>query len=232
MMMMNREGNARRVLPSARQPTVIIRRVNERVIEVEHARDFSRETPSAEHVGESERALATMLFTDIVDSTEHAAALGDRRWRELLESYLSLVRYQLGQFRGREIDTAGDGFFASFDGPARAIRCAVEVRGGAERLGLEIRAGVHTGECEIIGEKLGGIAVHVGARVAREAAPGEIVVSQTVKDLVLGSGLTFAERGAHALKGVPGEWRLYAFTGWTARGRRGDSLALPLAHSC
>jgi pimeloyl-ACP methyl ester carboxylesterase len=165
------------------------------------------------HVAEPERVLATVQFTDIVRSTERAAALGDRKWRELLEEFQLMVRRELSQFRGREIDTAGDGFLATFDGPARAIRCAAALREGARRQGLEIRAGVHTGECEIIGEKLGGIAVHIGARVAAQAAPGEIIVSQTVKDLVAGSGLTFAERGAHALKGVPGEWRLYAFAG-------------------
>jgi class 3 adenylate cyclase len=150
-------------------------------------------------------------FTDIVQSTERAAALGDRKWREALERFQSMVREALREHRGREIDTAGDGFLAAFDGPARAIRCAAAVRAGARSQGLEIRAGVHTGECELIGGKLGGIAVHIGARVAGQAAPGEIVVSQTVKDLVAGSGLAFAERGTHALKGVPGEWRLYAF---------------------
>jgi pimeloyl-ACP methyl ester carboxylesterase len=165
----------------------------------------------ARHAPEIERVLATVLFTDMVESTERAAALGDRKWRELLENYQSLVRTQLAQFRGREIDTAGDGFLASFDGPARAIRCGAAVREEARSIGVEIRAGVHTGECEVMGDKLGGIAVHIGSRVAGKAAPGEIVVSQTVRDLVAGSGLSFAERGAHALKGVPGEWRLYAF---------------------
>jgi pimeloyl-ACP methyl ester carboxylesterase/class 3 adenylate cyclase len=160
---------------------------------------------------EPERVLATVQFTDIVQSTERAAALGDRHWREVLENFQTMVREELRQHRGREIDTAGDGFLAAFDGPARAIRCAASVRAGARSQGLEIRAGVHTGECELIGGKLGGIAVHIGARVAAQAVPGEIVVSQTVKDLVAGSGLSFAERGVHALKGVPGEWRLYAF---------------------
>jgi len=164
------------------------------------------------HAPDIERVLATVLFVDMVESTERAAALGDRRWRELLESYQSTVRQQLANFRGREIDTAGDGFLAAFDGPARAIRCAAAIRDASLTLGVENRAGLHTGECEIMGEKLGGIAVHIGARVAGKAAPGEIVVSQTVKDLVAGSGLSFAERGAHGLKGVPGEWRLYAFT--------------------
>jgi class 3 adenylate cyclase len=160
---------------------------------------------------EPERVLATVQFTDIVQSTERAATLGDRKWREALEKFQSMVREELKLHRGREIDTAGDGFLAAFDGPARAIRCAAAIRAGARSQGLEIRAGVHTGECELIGAKLGGIAVHIGARVAGQAAPGEIVVSQTVKDLVAGSGLSFAERGTHALKGVPGEWRLYAF---------------------
>jgi class 3 adenylate cyclase len=165
------------------------------------------------NAGESERVLATVQFTDIVESTERAAALGDRKWRELLEGFQALVRQNLQHYRGREIDTAGDGFLASFDGPARAIRCAAAVRDAARSRGVEIRAGLHTGECEIIGEKLGGIAVHTGARVAGKAEPGEILVSHTVKDLVAGSGLQFAERGSHSLKGVPGEWRLYAFTG-------------------
>jgi pimeloyl-ACP methyl ester carboxylesterase len=165
------------------------------------------------HAAEPERVLATVQFTDIVQSTERAAALGDRKWRETLEKFQAMVREELREHRGREIDTAGDGFLAAFDGPARAIRCAAAVRTGARSQGLQIRAGVHTGECELIGGKLGGIAVHIGARVAGQAAPGEIVASQTVKDLVAGSGLSFAERGAHTLKGVPGEWRLYAFVG-------------------
>jgi pimeloyl-ACP methyl ester carboxylesterase/class 3 adenylate cyclase len=175
---------------------------------VEEAEEF---LTGVRHAAEFERVLATVLFTDIVGSTEKASAVGDRKWRELLENYQSLVRKELTHFRGREIDTAGDGFLASFDGPARAIRCAAAVRDRSRSLELDIRAGVHTGECEVMGDKLGGIAVHIGSRVAAKAAPGEIVVSQTVKDLVAGSGLSFAERGAHALKGVPGEWRLYAF---------------------
>lgn len=163
------------------------------------------------HAPDMERVLATVLFVDIVGSTERAAALGDRRWRELLQDFQGAVRQELGAFRGREIDTAGDGFLSAFDGPARAIRCAASIRDAAGALALDVRAGVHTGECEVIGEKLGGIAVHTGARVASRAAPGEILVSQTVKDLVAGSGLAFRDRGAHALKGVPGDWRLYAF---------------------
>jgi pimeloyl-ACP methyl ester carboxylesterase len=159
---------------------------------------------------ETDRVLATVLFTDVVGSTERAAELGDRRWGDLLGRYYAAARRELGRFRGQEIDTAGDGLFASFDGPARAIRCASSIRGSVRPLGLEIRAGLHTGECERIGEKVGGIAVHIGARVAANAAPGEIVVSSTVKDLVVGSGICFRDRGPHVLKGVPGEWRLFA----------------------
>lgn len=156
-----------------------------------------------------ERVLATVLFVDIAGSTERAAALGDRAWRELLEAFHGRVGEMLRQFRGREIDTAGDGFLAAFDGPARAIRCAGAIRDAVQALGIKLRCGVHTGECERAGEKLAGIAVHIGARVAALADPGEILVSQTVRDLVAGSGLTFDERGASVLKGVPGEWRLF-----------------------
>jgi pimeloyl-ACP methyl ester carboxylesterase/class 3 adenylate cyclase len=159
---------------------------------------------------EADRVLATVLFTDIVASTERAAAIGDRGWRALLDSYYAAVRRELGRFRGREIDTAGDGMFATFDGPARAIRCASAITGAVRPLGVEVRAGLHTGECEVMGEKVGGIAVHIGARVASQAGPGEVLVSNTVKDLVAGSGIRFEDRGAHALKGVPGEWRLFA----------------------
>jgi class 3 adenylate cyclase len=136
--------------------------------------------------------------------------LGDRRWRDLLEHHHARVRAQIERFGGREIDTAGDGFLASFDGPARAARCAAAAVDAVAELGLDIRAGVHTGECEVAGDKLRGIAVHIGARVGAEAGPGEVLVSSTVRDLVAGSGLEFTERGAFALKGVPGEWRLYA----------------------
>ncbi len=164
----------------------------------------------ARHAPDTDRVLATVLFTDIVGSTERAAALGDRKWRDLLEGYYALARRELARFRGREVDTAGDGFFASFDGPARAIRCGAAIAAGVRRLGIEVRAGLHTGECEVIGEKVGGLAVHIGARVAGLARPGEVLVSNTVKDLVAGSGIRFEERGAHPLKGVPGEWRLFA----------------------
>ena len=159
---------------------------------------------------EPDRILATVLFTDIVSSTERAAMLGDRRWRELLDSHNHLVRRELAHFRGREIHTAGDGFLATFDGPARAIRCASAIRDAVRRLGIEIRAGLHTGEIELMGDDVGGIAVHIGARVAAEAGAGEVLVSSTVKDLVAGSGLEFEDRGAQALKGVPGEWRVFA----------------------
>ena len=159
---------------------------------------------------ETDRVLATILFTDIVGSTEKLAELGDRRWRELLQQHHAVVRRQLIRFRGRELDTAGDGFFASFDGPARAIRCALAISDGVGDLGLNVRAGLHTGECEMAGGKVGGIAVHIGARVAAQAGPGEVLVSSTVKDLVAGSGIRFQDRGAAQLKGVPGEWRLYA----------------------
>jgi pimeloyl-ACP methyl ester carboxylesterase len=162
------------------------------------------------HDPEPDRILATVLFTDIASSTERAAAIGDRHWRELLEQHHAMVRRNLSEFRGREIDTAGDGFLTTFDGPARAVRCASAVIEGARNLGLEVRAGVHTGECEIMGEKLSGLAVHIGARVAANASPGEVLVSSTVKDLVAGSGLRFTDRGVRVLKGIPGEWRLYA----------------------
>ena len=162
--------------------------------------------------GEPDRVLATVLFADIVGSTERAAQLGDARWHTLLDGFYDVARRQLERFRGREIDSAGDGFFAAFDGPARAVRCATAIGSGVRSLGLEVRAGVHTGECEVMGAKLGGIAVHIGARVAGHAQPGEVLVSSTVKDLVAGSGISFDERGAHALKGVPGQWSLYAVT--------------------
>jgi class 3 adenylate cyclase/pimeloyl-ACP methyl ester carboxylesterase len=159
---------------------------------------------------EPERVLSTVLFTDIVGSSERAASLGDRAWRELLENHHTVVRRQLARFRGREMDAAGDGFFASFDGPARAIRCACSIVESMPELGLEVRAGLHTGECELMDDKVAGIAVHTGARVASHAQPGEVLVSSTVKDLVAGSGLAFEDRGDHELKGIPGEWRLYA----------------------
>ncbi|HZR92038.1 MAG TPA: adenylate/guanylate cyclase domain-containing protein [Gaiellaceae bacterium] len=162
---------------------------------------------------ERDRILATVLFTDIVAASERASALGDRAWRELLARHHQLVRRQLARFRGRELDTAGDGFLASFDGPARAIRCARAIVESVRELGLEVRAGLHTGECELTEGKVAGIAVHTGARVAALAGSGEVLVSGTVKDLVAGSGLRFDDRGVHELKGIPGEWRLYAVVG-------------------
>jgi pimeloyl-ACP methyl ester carboxylesterase/class 3 adenylate cyclase len=159
---------------------------------------------------ELETLLATVLFTDIVGSTAKASELGDRGWRELLVRHHDRIRAQLARFRGLELDTAGDGFFARFDGPARAIRCACAIREVVAELGLEIRAGLHTGECELLDDKVAGIAVSIGARVASLAGPGEVLVSQTVKDLVAGSGIEFADRGVAELKGVPGEWRLYS----------------------
>jgi class 3 adenylate cyclase len=157
-----------------------------------------------------ERVLATVLFTDIVGSTERATSLGDSRWREVLASHRASVRRELGRFAGTELDTAGDGFFASFDGPARGIACADTIVHTAAQDGLEIRAGLHTGECEREGDKLAGIAVHIGARIAAFARPGEVLVSRTVKDLVAGSGIEFDDRGEHELKGVRGAWQLYA----------------------
>lgn len=157
-----------------------------------------------------DRVLATVLFTDIVDSTRRAARLGDRDWRSLLDAHHAVVRAQLVRFRGREVNTSGDGFLAMFDGPQRAIRCAMAIRDAVKALGLAIRAGLHTGECEVRGADIGGIAVHIGARVSAFAAADEVLVSSTLRDLVIGSGLEFDDRGAHQLKGVPGEWRLFA----------------------
>jgi pimeloyl-ACP methyl ester carboxylesterase len=161
---------------------------------------------------ELDRALATVLFTDVAGSTEKAAALGDRRWKELVEEHHRRVRGQLARYRGAEVDTAGDGFFATFDGPARAVRCATAIVDAVAPLGIEVRAGVHTGEVETIDGKVGGMAVVIGARVGASAAPSEVLVSQTVKDLVAGSGLVFEDAGEHELKGVPDRWRLFRVT--------------------
>jgi pimeloyl-ACP methyl ester carboxylesterase len=156
------------------------------------------------------RVLATVLFTDIVDSTRTASDLGDRRWREVLEQHQREVREALGRFDGREVKSTGDGFLATFDGPARAIHCATAILQSAETAGIRVRAGLHTGECEVMGDDIGGIAVHIAARVSAQAEPRELLVSRTVKDLVAGSGIQFTDRGAHALKGVPDSWQLYA----------------------
>ena len=169
------------------------------------------------HAADPERVLATVLFTDIVASTERAAELGDRRWRELLERHDVLVRAHLELFGGREVKTTGDGFVAAFDGPAKAIRCASAINQEVSKLGVETRAGVHTGECEQRGDDLGGLAVHIGARVGAKAGPGEVLVSSTVKELVVGSGIEFEDRGCVQLKGVPDEWRLFAVRGRTER---------------
>jgi class 3 adenylate cyclase/esterase/lipase len=174
------------------------------------ARGFLSEVQAEGPWAEHDRILATVLFTDIVGSTAKAAELGDARWRELLEHHNAAIRRQLARHRGTEVETAGDGFLASFDGPARAIRCATAIIESVRGLGLEVRAGVHTGECELVEGKVTGIAVHIGARVAEEAHPSEVLVSSTVKDLVAGSELEFEDHGNAELRGVPGEWRLYA----------------------
>jgi class 3 adenylate cyclase len=163
----------------------------------------------AHHRPEPDRVLATVMFTDIVQSTERAAEMGDLKWRELLSDYYATVRKELAVFRGREVNTAGDGLLATFDGPNRAIRCATSVRERLRPLGLEVRTGLHTGECELIGDDVGGIAVHIAARVAATAEPGQVLVSSTVRDIVAGSGLRFADRGMHGLKGVPNKWHLF-----------------------
>jgi class 3 adenylate cyclase len=169
-------------------------------------------TGARRHV-ESDRVLATVLFTDLVKSTERAAQLGDRRYRELLEQHHTAVRRELARFGGKEMDSAGDGFFASFEGPARAIRCAAAIRGALRGIGIDSRAGLHTGECERLDGKLGGMAVHIGARVCALGDAGQVLVTSTVRDLVTGSGIQFEDCGTHALKGVPGEWRLFALGG-------------------
>jgi class 3 adenylate cyclase len=165
------------------------------------------------HGFEIERILTTILFTDIVGSTERAAGLGDRRWRQLLDAHDAAVRKMLGDHRGREIKTTGDGFMACFDGPGRAIRCAQAVTAAGSELGLDIRTGLHTGECEMRGDDIGGLAVHIAARIGALAGPGEVLVSSTVKDLVIGSGITMQERGDVELKGVPESWHLFVVDG-------------------
>jgi class 3 adenylate cyclase len=232
--------DVRHVAPAINVPTLIIHATEDRVCHVENARFLARTIPNAKYVelpggdhvpwfdpdqtiaeirefltGQREaatpdRVLATVLFTDLVGSTTQAAELGDRGWRDLLEQHHGAVRRELGRFDGRELDTAGDGFFAMFDGPARAIRCAQAIVHALRPLGLAVRAGLHTGEVEVVDGKVAGIAVNIGARVAARAHAGEVLVSGTVKDLVAGSGLEFEDRGAAELKGVPGEWRLYA----------------------
>jgi class 3 adenylate cyclase len=243
------ETDLREILPAVRVPTLVLYRasiaerdaldVAERIPGAQALRvsgeDYSEIFLSPEIPEEIERfvagervpeihdtLLATMLFTDIVGSTERAAELGDRAWRELLQRHHALVRRELTRYRGEERDTAGDGFFATFDGPARAIRCAQAIVDGVRELGLDVRAGVHTGECEIHENKVAGLAVVIGARVAALAAGGEVFVSQTVKDLVAGAGIDLEERGEHELKGVPGTWRLYEVADVSAHGQRAD----------
>ena len=164
----------------------------------------------ARHTAVTDRVLATVLFTDVVGSTERAAQLGDRAWRALLDAHDGVVRRQLERFRGREVNTVGDGFVATFDGPGRAIQCACAIRDGVKALDIEVRAGLHTGEIELRGDDVAGIAVHLAQRVSALAAPGEVLVSRTVADLVVGSGIEFADRGEHELRGVPGTWHLYS----------------------
>jgi class 3 adenylate cyclase len=167
-------------------------------------------TGAREEALSADRVLATLMFTDIVDSTRRAAELGDRRWRSLIDRHDETIRDALRRYNGREVKTTGDGFLVTFDGPARAIRCAVAISESVRSLGLELRAGLHTGEVELRGEDIGGIAVHIGARVMSNAAPSEVLVSGAVPPLVAGSGIEFQDRGVGELKGVPGEWRLYA----------------------
>jgi class 3 adenylate cyclase len=234
------EIDVRDVVPAVTAPTLIVHRIGDKICSVENARWLSRNIEGSRYVelpGENhlpfvdgddildeiqefltgvrepvapDRMLATVLFTDVVGSTDRARELGDRRWHDLLERHNEVVRRDLARFRGVEIDTAGDGFFATFDGPARAIRCARSIVENVRGIGLDVRSGLHTGECELSAGSVRGIAVHTGARVASLASPGEVLVSSTVKDLVAGSGIEFTDRGSHELKGIPGEWRLYA----------------------
>lgn len=240
LMALYRELDVRVALPAIEAPTLVVHCRGDRMIPLSQGRYLAdhipgsrfTELPGNDHLvftgaellldetqeflvgsrgaSESERALATILFTDLVDSTAKAAELGDRAWRRLLERHDAAVRRQLALHRGREVKTVGDGFLATFDGPARAIRCAASLRDELAPLGLEVRAGIHTGEVELIGEDVGGIAVNIGARIGAAAGAGEVLVSSTVRELVVGSGLEFADRGVRVLKGVPGEWRLFA----------------------
>ena len=237
------EIDVRHVLSAISARTLVLHSADDAVIPVECGRFLAEhipdarivEHPGADHLGltnetrsldaieefltgvpptpKINRELATVVFTDIVGSTPQVALLGDARWREILDSHDAALRHELARFRGREVKTTGDGFLAAFDGPARAVRYAVAASQAVRPLGLEIRAGIHTGECERRGDDLGGIAVHLGARICDLADPGEVLASRTVTDLVAGSGLSFVDRGEHELKGVPGRWRLYAADG-------------------
>jgi pimeloyl-ACP methyl ester carboxylesterase len=241
LILMNSNIDVRSILPTIHVPTLVLHRTGDRDSRPEEGRYVAERIPGArfvelegdDHVPwidpdqildeveefltgvrrgpEVHRVLATVLFTDIVGSTSRAVELGDRRWRSLLEQHHATVRRELARFRGNEVDTAGDGFLATFDGPARAVRCAQAIRGALRSLGIDISAGVHVGEIEVAdGGAISGVAVHIGSRVAEQAVPGEVLVSSTVKDLVVGSGIEFEERGEHELRGVPGEWRLFS----------------------
>ena len=235
-----KEQDVREVLPAVGVPTLVIRRTEDLLVPAEATRALADGIPGARlveqpgphlpiggdmdawideveefltgerHAPEPDRVLATVMFTDIVNSTETAGRLGDGRWRTLLADHDEIVRRELDRHRGREVKHTGDGFLASFDGPARGIRCAAAITDAVRRAGIEIRAGLHTGECEVRGDDLAGMAVHIGARVAAKAGPSEVLVSGTVRDLVVGSGLALEDRGTHALKGVDGEWRIFA----------------------
>jgi class 3 adenylate cyclase len=239
LMEMNARTNLRAVLPTIRVPTLVLHVRGDRVVPVECGREVAELIPGArfiEYEGDDaytwhdpqglsdieefltgrrtvappDRVLATVMFTDIVGSTEQLSQLGDRRWRTRLEDHDRIVRARLARWRGREIKAIGDGFLATFDGPARAVSCGAEIVEEMAGLGLSIRVGLHTGECELRSDDVSGIAVHIASRVMHEAEPREVLASSTVKDLVVGSGLRFADRGAHSLRGVDGEWRLYA----------------------
>jgi class 3 adenylate cyclase len=243
LMNLYREIDVRPALPAIGAPTLVIHRRDDRLVPIRQARYLADYIPDARFVelegadhlpavgGDDlideveeflvgsrgahgvERSLATVLFTDIVGSTETAARLGDRRWRDLLERHDATVRHELAVHRGREVKTTGDGFLATFDGPARAIRCAAAIRDGLGESGVEVRSGIHSGEVEMIGADVGGMAVNIGARVGALAGAGEVLVSSTVRELVVGSGIDFEPRGTHELKGAPGEWRLFAVAG-------------------
>lgn len=240
LMALYREIDVRPVLPAVDVPTLVLHRLGDKLIPARQAEYLAANIPGARYVelpgdshvptggdqeqlldeveeflvgsrvSEPERALATVLFTDIVGSTETAARLGDRRWRDLIERHDATVRRELSLHRGNEVKTMGDGFLATFDGPARAIRCACAIRDELDRVGVEIRAGIHTGEVDLIGGDVAGMAVNIGARVGALAGSGEVLVSSTVRELVVGSGIEFEERGSHELKGAPGDWRLFA----------------------
>jgi class 3 adenylate cyclase len=234
------ETDVRDVLPSIRVPTLVLHREEEfvpvaharylaehipgaRLVVLQgadhipfygdadgYAEEIEEFLTGARHAPPSDRILTTVMFTDVVGSTERAAAVGDARWRELMAGHDDLIRSELERNRGREVKTMGDGFLAMFDGPARGIRCARAIADQVGTLGIEVRAGLHTGECELVGDDIGGMAVNIGARIGALAGANEVLVSSTVKDLVVGSGISFRDRGAHELKGVPDEWHLFA----------------------